>query len=159
MEVLLRQDVLNLGRMGDVVDVAPGYARNYLLPKKLAMKASEANREAIERAREARRLREMEERQRVQVLAEQLQGFLCCIEARATEAGHLFGSVGPEQIAHALVESGFEAVRPANVNMAEHFEQVGDHQVELILHPEVRVTITVRVAPLGEQEGGAAAAE
>jgi large subunit ribosomal protein L9 len=94
----------------------------------------------------------MEEIERVRELAGKLEGFLCLIEMRATETGHLFGSVGPEHVADALADSGFEALRPANISMAEHIEQVGDYEVELILHPQVRVTITVRVAPLGSNE-------
>lgn len=154
MEVLLREDVEDLGRMGDIVNVAPGYARNYLLPKKLAIKADEANVQAIERAREARRQRDQEELERLKELAGKIEGFLCPIEARATEAGHLFGSVGPEQVAAVLVASGFETLRPANVNMPEHIQEVGDVEVELMLHPDVRVNITVRVGPVGSSDQG-----
>jgi len=153
MRILLREDVKDLGRMGDIVDVAEGYARNYLLPKRVAMKASEANVQAIDRARAARKQRETEEIARVQLLAEEIEGFLCFIEARATESGHLFGSVGAEQIAAALAASGFETIRPSNVNLPEHIEQLGDSQVELMLHPQVRVNITLRIAPFGTESG------
>ncbi len=154
MEVLLNQNVPDLGRMGDIVEVADGYARNYLLPKKLAMEVSQANLRMIDHAREARAQREKEEVDRVQDQAQKLAGFLCFIEARATERGHLFGSVGPEQVAQSLVESGFEAIRPANVNMARHIEELGDSEVEIMLHPEVRVKITLRIARLEEEIEG-----
>ena len=152
MQVVLRENVKDLGQAGDVVEVADGYARNYLLPKRLAMNLGQANMAAIERKREARRQRELEELDRVKAEAEKLAGFLCYIEVRATETGHLFGSVGPEQVAQALVESGFEGVRPASVDMPQHIEELGDYEVELMLHPEARVGITVRVAPPGEEE-------
>jgi len=153
MELLLRSDVENLGEMGDVVDVADGYARNYLLPKNLAVKVSPANLKIVEKAQEAKRQREQDEVQRLRAVGEKLSGFLCYIEMRATEEGHLFGSVGPEQVAGVMAESGFDAIRPSNVNMPAHVEQVGDSEVEIMLHPEVRVSITLRVAPLGESEG------
>jgi len=150
MEVLLRHDVKDLGHMGDVVEVAEGYARNYLLPRKLAMQVSQANLRAVDLARQARSQREQEEIERIEDVAARLKGFLCYIEARATGEGHLFGSVGPEQVAQSLLESGFEAIRPTNINMARHVDQLGDYEVEVMLHPEVRVNITLRIAPLEE---------
>jgi len=146
MEVLLRRDVEKLGRMGDVVSVADGYARNYLLPKQLAAPVTPDNLRQIEKAREARRMREMEEMERVRQQAKLLDGFLCFISARATEKGHLFGSVGPQQIADHLVASGFEAIRATNVELVRPIEEIGDYEVSIMLHPEVRATVTVRVA-------------
>ena len=154
MEVLLRGDVKNLGQFGDVVEVADGYARNYLLPKKLAVEVTPANMKMVDAAREAKRKRESAELERVGELAQRLSGFLCFIEMRATDTGHLFGSVGPEQVAEALVVSGFEMIRSTNVNMARHVEEVGDYEVEIMLHPEVRVNITLRVAQQPEEEEG-----
>jgi len=152
MQVLLRKDVEKLGRLGDVVDVAAGHARNYLLPKGIAVLVTpQALREA-EAAREARRQRSEEELARVNRQAEMLEGFLCYITARATEKGHLFGSVGPQQIADQLVQSGFEGIRPSNVSLEHPIDQVGDYEVELMLHPEVRARILVRVAAEEEEE-------
>jgi large subunit ribosomal protein L9 len=145
MEVLLQKDVENLGRIGDVVNVAPGYARNYLLPKRLAVTVTPENLRQIEKLREARRRREMEEAERVRQQAKLLEGYLCFITARATEKGHLFGSVGPQQIADHLVANGFEGVRATNVELLRPIEEVGDYEVSVMLHPEVRATITVRV--------------
>ena len=99
MEVLLRKDVEKLGRMGDVVDVADGYARNYLLPQQMAVRVTAENLQEVERRREQRQEREREELSRVREQADVLEDFLCYISARATEEGHLFGSVGPQQIA------------------------------------------------------------
>jgi large subunit ribosomal protein L9 len=152
MQVLLCQDVDNLGREGELVDVAPGYARNYLLPKKIAVPVNPDSLRQAEAAREARRRREEEELERVGRQAGMLDGFLCFITARATEKGHLFGSVGPQQVADELVASGFEGIRPANVSLDRHIEEVGDYEVEVMLHPEVRVNILVRVAAEQEEE-------
>ena len=151
MEVLLQKDVEKLGRMGDVVDVADGYARNYLLPKRLASPVTADNLRAIEKAREARHVREVEEVERVRVQAKNLEGFLCFISARATDKGHLFGSVGPQQIADHLAASSFEGIRATNIELAKPIEEVGDYQVSVMLHPEVRATITVRVASEEDQ--------
>lgn len=152
MEVLLREDVDNLGILGDVVEVADGYARNYLLPKGIAVPATEENKAAIAKAREERLEREREERERVEELADNLEGFLCPIQARATEKGHLFGSVGPQAIAEALEESGFDGIRPSNISLTRPIEETGDYQIEVMLHPEVRVEITVRVQSESEEE-------
>ena len=152
MEVLLREDVDNLGILGDVVDVADGYARNYLLPKGIAVPATEENKAAIAKAREERLERERAERERVEEMAEKLDGFLCPIQARATEKGHLFGSVSARAIAEELQESGFEGIRPSNVSLPRPIEETGDYQIEIMLHPEVRVNITVRVTSESEEE-------
>jgi large subunit ribosomal protein L9 len=136
------------------VEVADGYARNYLLPRELAVRAEEADMQAIEQARAARRARERAELTRVGDLADKLDGFLCYIQARATEQGHLYGSVGAQQVADTLVHSGFETVRPANIIMSRPIETVGDHEVEVMLHPDVAVHITVRVSPVEEEEEG-----
>jgi large subunit ribosomal protein L9 len=146
MQVLLRMDVPDLGQMGQVVDVADGYARNYLLPKRIAVPVTSENLGEVDRAREARRQREMEELERINRQAELLEGFLCYITARATERGHLFGSVGAEDVAQQLALSGFEGIRSSNVSLHRPIDEVGDYEVELMLHPEVRVKITVRVA-------------
>ncbi len=152
MEVLLRQDIEKLGRMGEVVDVANGYARNYLLPKKIAVPVTAENLRKLEVVREERRQREREELARVGRQAEMLDGFLCYVPMRATEKGHLFGSVGAQQIADELAESGFEGIRASNVNLDRPIEEVGDFEVEVMLHPDVRANILVRVAAEQEED-------
>lgn len=153
-EVLLMQKVEHLGEEGDVVVVADGYARNYLLPRNLVVKAAEANVQEIEAAQEARRERDIQEKERIDVLAEELEGFLCYIEERATEEGHLFGSVTASDIANSLAESGFEQIRPSNIALDRPMEELGDYEVEVLLHPEVSVHMTVRIAPPEEEEDG-----
>ena len=150
MEVLLQKSVDKLGKLGDVVDVADGYARNYLLPKGIAVPVTPDNLRAIGKAREERIEREKEERDRVAEIAKRLEGFVCVVPARATETGHLFGSVVAEQVVQALVESGFDSIRSSSILMTRHFEELGDYRVEAMLHPEVRTTFTVRVVPFEE---------
>jgi large subunit ribosomal protein L9 len=152
MEVLLRKDVEKLGRMGDVVEVANGYARNYLLPRRIAVPVTQDNLRKFQAAIDARGQRELEELERVTRQAEMMEGFLCYITARATEMGHLFGSVGPQQVAEQLAESGFEGIRPANVSLDRHIEEVGDYEIEVMLHPDVRAHVLVRVAREEEEE-------
>lgn len=151
MEILLREDVENLGTMGEVVEVADGYARNYLLPRKLAVEVSESNLQQVHRAREAREERQEQERERVEQLAQELEGFVCLIEARATEKGHLFGSVTAGDVAQALEENGFEGIRASNIVIPRAFEELGDYDIEVMLLPEVRVPITVRIVPPVEE--------
>lgn len=152
MQVLLREDVDKLGQMGDVVEVADGYARNYLLPKGIGAPVTKENLRGMEAARQARRQRELEELERVGRQAELLEGFLCYIPVRATERGHLFGSVSAQHIADHLVESGFEGIRASNIDLEGHIEEVGDYEIEVMLHPQVRGHITVRIAAEQEEE-------
>lgn len=151
MEILLREDVETLGKLGDVVNVAPGYARNYLLPKGIGVPVTDENKRQIEKARQERSRREMEELDRVGRQAELLEGFLCYMPVRANEQGHLFGSVTAGDIARNLAEAGFEGISPVMVSLEGHIEEVGDYDIEIMLHPQVRAHITVRVA--AEVEG------
>jgi len=147
MEVLLHKNIDKLGKLGEVVDVADGYARNYLLPKGIAVPVTEDNLRAIAKARQERIEREKEELERIGELATRLEGFICEIEARATEKGHLFGSVSAEDVVRTLQESGIDEVRPSSLLMTTHFEELGDYEVEAMLHPEVRVKFTVHIVP------------
>ena len=150
MQVLLQKDVDKLGRLGDVVEVADGYARNYLLPKRIGVPVTPDNLRAIEKARLQRVEQDKEEKERVAELAGRLEGFVCVVQQRATETGHLFGSVGAEEVVESLAESGFDTIRPSSILMTRHFEELGDYEVEAILHPEFHVKFTVRVQPFEE---------
>ncbi len=150
MKVLLNRDMDNLGELGEVVDVAKGYARNYLLPHKYALPVTPDNLQKLESVRKAKQKREAEETTRVKDQAGDLEGFLCVVEQRATDTGHLFGSVTAEIIAGILEESGFEGIRPASILLDGPIENVGDYPVEVMLLPEVRVPITVRVTAVEE---------
>jgi large subunit ribosomal protein L9 len=151
MEILLRQDVDNLGEIGDVVEVADGYARNYLLPREMAMPVTEANLDRVRREQEAKKQREEQEIQRAEEMAEELEGFVCLIEARATDKGGLFGSVTARDVAQALEDNGFEGLRASNIVIPRPFEELGDYDIEVMLLPDLRVPITVRVVPPVEE--------
>ncbi len=147
MKVILKQDLENLGESGDVVDVKPGYARNFLLPRGLAYEASDANLERIERER-----REAEERARRDYLearrrASQLEDKVVVFNENAGEEGKLFGSVTGSDIAERLNEQGgldFEVDR-RTVLLEEPLKTVGVSNVEIRLHADVTVEVEVRV--------------
>ncbi len=150
MKVLLNRDLESLGDLGDVVDVADGYARNYLLPQEIALPVTPDNMQKLESARRARKQREKDEVQRIRNQAGDLEGFLCVVEQRATDTGHLFGSVTSDIIAGILAESGFEGIRASSILLDKPIENVGDYPVEVMLLPEIKVHITVRVTEMEE---------
>ena len=144
MELLLKKTVENLGRIGEVVTVKPGYARNYLLPLGIAVPVTKANLAQIEKAREQAMA---EERQRVESLKE-MSGSLAnasvTIEGRANDEGHLFGSVTAANIADALRQKGFP-LDARQVRLEQPLKEIGVFDVVLHLHAEVEATIKVWV--------------
>ncbi len=146
MKIVLRDDVATLGRKGDIVEVAAGYARNYLVPKGLAITASRgvvAQAEAMRRNRESR---ERKGREAAQALAAQFQGRALTIVARAGEGGKLFGSVGAADIATALLEQfGVEVDRRTIGGVDELWKEIGTHEVSVRLHADVTPTLTVNI--------------
>ncbi len=145
-KLLLQADVKSLGKIGDIVNVSDGYARNYLLPQALATEPTAKNIARVEEERkriEAIRAQELAEKK---AMAERLNGVEITILSTANELGVLFGSVGPKEIADALREEGYN-VDPKNVILADHLKQVGKYSVSLELAPEVTCTVTVWVAP------------
>ena len=151
--VLLREDVENLGARGDIVKVKAGYARNYLLPRKLAVEASTGNVKQIEAERAALLRKEAKERSSAEGQASILQSVRLSFERRVGEHGILYGSVTSMDIAEALREKGFEIDR-RRISLREPIKETGDFTVAVRLHREVTVDVPVTVAP----EGGAAAA-
>lgn len=146
MKVLLRQDVPSLGVIGDVVEVKPGYARNYLLPQNLAVEPSPANLKKVE---EEKRLRAERQRQRLETLkgiASRLAGASVTIKAKANELGHLFGSVNEQDIANALVAEGF-AVEPGQVALAAPIRTLDKFRVPIRLAEGIEAEIDVWVVP------------
>lgn len=154
MKVLLHADLPKLGYFGDVVEVAEGYARNYLLPQRLAVMPTNhaVKLIAAERAQKSEERRIAHER-KVKV-AEAVNGAVVSLTMRANEQGHLFGSVTEEQVAAALREKGFEIVAEY-VNMGHHIREVGEHEVKLQLADAVTAKVKVEVLRLVE-EGDAA---
>lgn len=151
--VLLREDVDNLGARGEVVKVKSGYARNYLLPRKLAVEATSGNVRQIEAERAALLKKEARERSSAEGQASLMGGVRLQFERKVGEHGLLYGSVTAMHIADALKEKGYEIDR-RRVHLQEPIKQTGDYTVTVRLHREVSVEIPVTVAG----EGGAQAA-
>ena len=144
MEVLLRADVPKLGKRGEVVKVATGYARNYLLPQKLALSVTPANVQLLERERKKSELLETERVAKLEQLAASLGESSVTLTVRANEEGHLFGSVGAESIAEALKAKGF-AIGPEMIDLAEHIKELGVYELTVKLDPKVSGKIKVWV--------------
>ena len=146
MEVILREHVDNLGQRGDVVKVAAGYARNYLLPRKLALVVTESNRKQIERERKVAEVRESEERGQAQALAERLEATEIEIARRVGENQTLYGSVTSADIAQALEAKGFQ-IDKRKIALADPLKALGEVAVPLKLHREVTAQLKVKVVP------------
>jgi large subunit ribosomal protein L9 len=148
MEVILRETVENLGRRGEVVKVADGYARNYLLPRKLALPATEGNKKHVERERKIVEARESEEKGQAESIAARLALVDITIPRRVGETEALYGSVTSADIADYLRTKGFEIDRRKLI-LPEPIKIVGEHAVPLKLHREVTVPLKVKVVKEG----------
>jgi len=149
MRIVLRDDVENLGRKGDVVDVADGYARNYLVPRGLAMKATRGMVAQAEAMRRNRAARDAREREAAQAAAATIAGLRLEIPARAGEGGKLFGSVTAADVAEALTaRTGIEIDR-RKVALAEPLKELGEVEVDVTLHVDVVAAFTVAVVAAG----------
>jgi large subunit ribosomal protein L9 len=150
MEVILREHVDNLGRRGDIVKVAAGYARNYLLPRKLALPATEGNKRHVERERRIMETREAEEKSQAEAIASRLALVEISIARRVGETDQLYGSVTAVDIADYLKEKGFEIDRRKLI-LPEPIKTIGEHKVPLKLHREVTAPLTVKVVKEGAE--------
>ncbi len=144
MEVILREDIDKLGARGQVVKVAPGYARNFLLPRKLAVSATEANKKIVEQERQAHLRREAKLQADAQDLAKMMAAVEVTISQKAGENDQLFGSVTAHDIAVALEKHGYSIDRK-KVHLEEPIKTLGDFKVSVRLHREVSVEIPVHV--------------
>jgi large subunit ribosomal protein L9 len=148
MEVILREHVDNLGRRGEIVKVANGYARNYLLPRKMALLATEGNKKHVEREREKFDAKEAVERDAAQRVASQVSGLEVVIARRVGETAALYGSVTSADIADGLAAKGLTVDR-RKLQLAEAIKRVGDFDIPLKLHRDVTAIVKVRVVPEG----------
>jgi large subunit ribosomal protein L9 len=146
MEVILREDIETLGSRGSVVKVAPGYARNYLLPKRLAVLANESNRKIVEQEREAHLRREAKAKSDAQGLAQLMSNVTLTFRQRVGENNHLFGSVTAKDIADALEAQKYHIDR-RKIHLDEPIRTVGEHTVSVRLHADVATDIKVIVEP------------
>lgn len=145
MRIVLREDVENLGHKGDLLEVADGYARNYLVPRGLALKASKGIVKQAEAMRRSRDAREARDRAGAEEVAARLTGAKIEIQARAGEGGKLFGSVTANDLADAvLTQTGVELDR-RKIDLAEPLKELGAADVTVRLHPEVSATLQVEV--------------
>jgi large subunit ribosomal protein L9 len=144
MEVILREDLEKLGSRGQVVNVAAGYARNYLLPKRLAVPATDANKKIVEQERQAHLRRQAKELGDAQDLAKLMANVSVTISQKAGENDQLFGSVTSKDIAEAIARQGYNVER-RQVMLDEPIKQLGEYRVPVRLHREVTVEIPVTV--------------
>jgi large subunit ribosomal protein L9 len=148
MEVILREHVDNLGRRGEVVKVADGYARNYLLPRKLALLVTEGNKKQIEREKVKFDAKEAEEQKVAQAMAERIANVDVEIARKVGETDALYGSVTSSDIAEALAKKGFELDRRKLV-LQEPIKKLGEFSIPVKLHREVTAQIKLRVVAEG----------
>lgn len=145
MEVILLERIEKLGQMGDVVNVKSGYARNYLLPQSKALRATPENRESFESRRAELEAANAERRSDAEKAAGKIEGSSVVLVRQASDAGQLYGSVRPRDIANALNEQGAEIER-TQVKLDSPIKVIGLHTVRIAVHPEVVVEVTANVA-------------
>ena len=147
MKVILTKTVEPLGEKGDVVDVADGYARNYLVPKKFAVKASEGALKQADAMRVAREESERRALDEAKLLAENLAGTRVVVAARAGDSGNLFGSIGATDVAEAIVKFTGVDIDRKIIDIEEPIKEIGIHEVALRPHEDVSVMVTLDVIP------------
>lgn len=145
MEVILLERVEKLGQMGEVVKVKDGYARNFLLPRKKALRATEANKAIFEKQRAQLEAQNLAKRGEAEKVAAKMQGLSVTLLRQAGDSGQLYGSVSARDIAEAVTEAGFTVSR-GQVNLTAPIKAVGISSVTVVLHPEVTVEVKVNVA-------------
>jgi large subunit ribosomal protein L9 len=150
MEVILRQHVDNLGKRGDLVKVADGYARNYLLPRKMALLATAGNKKVIEREKVKFDAKEAEEQGVAQAVADRLANVEIEIARRVGDTDALFGSVTNADIAESLAGKGFDVDR-RKIQLHEPIKKLGEYNVPVKLHREVVVSLKVKVLAAGQK--------
>src|SRR5205085_4323566 len=158
MEVILREHVEKLGERGEIVKVADGYARNYLLPRKLALLATDGNKKHVERERKIVEQRESEEKGQAEGIAARLNAIDIVIVRRVGDTDQLYGSVTSGDIADFLKTKGFEIDRRKLI-MPEAIKSLGEHTVPLRMHRDVTISLKVQVAKEGAAKAAAAPAQ
>lgn len=150
MDVILLERIERLGQMGEVVKVKPGFARNYLLPQKKALRATKENREYFEKQRAQLEAQNLNRRQDAEKVAEKLEGQSVIIIRQAGEFGQLYGSVTTRDIATAITGAGFTVDR-RQIMLDVPIKTLGLHKTRVALHPEVTVSVTLNVAQTEEE--------
>jgi len=145
MEVILREHVDNLGRRGEIVKVAAGYARNYLLPRKLALLVTAGSRKQIDRERGKFEAKEQEEKRVAEAIVERMGNLEIEIARKVGDTQVLFGSVTTSDIVAAIKTAGGPLLDKRVIELGEHIKTVGKHQVSARLHPDVKVNVQLEV--------------
>jgi large subunit ribosomal protein L9 len=158
MEVILKEDVANLGLRGEVVKVADGFGRNYLLPRKLAMQATAANKAVIEQMKSAAERRSATEKVHAEELLAKLEPIVLSFTRKTGEQGQLFGSVTSSDIAADLATQGFEIDR-RKIQLGDPLKSLGEYKVAIRLHREVTARVTVKVLAEAAEEAEAEVAQ
>lgn len=146
VKVILMETVESLGIIGKEINVADGYARNYLLPRKKAVLATPQNRNLIEQARAKLELQQARERETAEEMAKRLEGVICRIESKVSEEDRLYGSVSIREIAEALAGQGIE-VEKRMILLEEPIKALGAYQIPIRVYKDVKPVITVEVVP------------
>ena len=146
MEVILREHVEHLGRRGDVVKVAAGYARNYLLPRNLALAVTENNKRQIEREKKLAEVRDLEEKSQAEAIAQRLTQLDIEIARRVGENDTLYGSVTSQDVAQALKDKGFD-IDKRRIALSEPLKALGEAMVPVKIHRDVTAQLRVKVVP------------
>ncbi|WP_037911392.1 50S ribosomal protein L9 [Actinacidiphila yeochonensis] len=144
-KIILTNEVSGLGAAGDVVDVKPGYARNYLIPRGFAIAWTKGGEKDVEQIRRARRIREIHSLEDANVVKGQLQAVNVQLSTRAGDTGRLFGSITPADIAAAIKQAGGPAVDKRRVEIAAPIKTLGSHKVSVRLHAEVEAVLDIQV--------------
>jgi large subunit ribosomal protein L9 len=146
VQVILLERIERLGQMGDVVNVKPGFARNFLLPQKKALRATKQNLEVFETRKAQLVADNLKRRDEAQKVAEKMTGLTVAMVRQAGESGQLYGSVNARDIAEAVDQAGF-TINRAQVVIDRPIKTIGVHSVRVSLHPEITISVGVSVAP------------
>lgn len=157
MEIILLERIEKLGQMGEIVKVKDGYARNFLLPQKRALRATEENKSRFETQRVQLEAHNLERREEAKVIADKLDGTRYVVLRQASDTGQLYGSVSGRDIAQAVVDAGF-TIEKRQVNLTAPIKTLGVHEVRIDLHPEVSASVSVNVARSEEEAEAQSAA-
>jgi large subunit ribosomal protein L9 len=144
MKVILREDVRNIGSMGQIIDVADGFGRNYLVPRGLAIEANTKNIKSLEHEKKVIQEKAKKIRNQAQDLAGKISNTTLVIKAKAGEEGKLFGSVTTMDIAEQLKKEGFD-IDKKKISMEEPIKRIGSHAVKIKIHPEIATEVKVQV--------------
>ena len=145
MKVILQQEVRSLGSPGDVVDVADGYARNFLIPRGLAQRATKGSLKNVDTIRRTREVKEIRDREKADVLAAQLGALQIRVQAKAGEGGRLFGQVTTQAVAEAITKAGGPKIDKRRLHIEAPIKSLGVHRAGLRLHPEVEAELQIEV--------------